>query len=213
MTMTFNNVRLTNKLFWGFGSIVLLLVGVTGIYHYAILAAIRGYDSLLQSEEVIVTHAYNAETAMLQVRRNEQDYLTHGDKKVLQQHDANLALLKKESGSIEDLAKQTNHDDTAKTAAEILSYADEYDRDFKSIVSDLDDQGMDQSTGLQGKLTAAARELEDYLKGHDLDGLYQANAELAPAGQRLCRDADHRRQGSPARRHCQLPVGPGRQSL
>src|ERR1051326_2456302 len=98
--MTFNNVRLTTKLFWGFGSIVLLLAAVTGIYHYAILAAIRGYDNLLQTEEAIVNHAYNAETSMLQMRRNEQDYLSRLDRKFLQQHEETLTLLKKETGAV-----------------------------------------------------------------------------------------------------------------
>ncbi|MCE9544007.1 MAG: hypothetical protein K8T25_00555 [Planctomycetia bacterium] len=176
--MTFNNVRLTTKLFWGFGTIVLLLIGVTGIYHYAILAALRGYDKLQQTELAIVTHAYNAETSMLQMRRSEQDYLSRLDRTLLQQHEVSLGQLKSETASVEELANQSNHHDTAKAAAEILTYVDEYSRDFKVVVADLDEQGLDQTSGLKGKLKAAEAELANYLKGHDLDDLFQATAEL-----------------------------------
>ena len=92
----FKNIKLSSKLIGGFSVILILLIGIAGLYHYAVSASSTDFNTLMDTEVAISNHANKAESLMLQCRRNEKDFLLRKDKKYLGKLESNIGDLNPE---------------------------------------------------------------------------------------------------------------------
>lgn len=89
----FHSLSLKTKLLTGFGVVLALLLVVVGIYHFALSLSVKDYSGLINQELAIEQHAMEAESHMLQCRRNEKDFLLRLDKKYVPDFRDNLAAV------------------------------------------------------------------------------------------------------------------------
>ena len=174
----FKDLKLGVKLGGGFGIVLLLLLAVAGIYHYAVSSTTTGFTNLLEEEVAIAEHAAKAEALMLQSRRNEKDFLLRKDKKYLGKLEKNIAALRAEVESIVDLANKTGNKEGAEKASEILNYANHYETNFKKLVSAWEKRGLDHKSGLQGKFRSIVSGLAKDMKGYQVDDLQVALLQM-----------------------------------
>lgn len=167
----FKNMKLSTKLIGGFGFILLLLLGVTGLYHYAVSTSSGEFSHLLDTEVAIANHAADVEVLMLQCRRAEKDFLLRLDTKYLGKLEEAEVQLKKEVESIVSLAKASGDDQTATKASEIMGFADAYVNDFKTLVNAWELKGLDHKSGLQGQFRSVAHRMMDTTKKHAVEDL------------------------------------------
>ncbi|MCP4399672.1 MAG: hypothetical protein GY801_20505, partial [bacterium] len=154
--MSIKNAKLGTKLALGFGIVIVLLAGVAGIYQYSVQTAIGGFNNLLEVDSSIATEAADVNSAMLQCRRSEKDFLLRLDKKYLAKLETNVDTVKAHAQSIVDLAIGDGRDETAAKTAKIIAFADEYLTAFKDMVKSCEIKGLNHTTGLQGKFRTAA---------------------------------------------------------
>lgn len=164
-------VKLRVKLLASFGLVLLLLVGVMGVYQYISSNTLTGFEDLIK-EEMEISHRGGAiRTYMLQSRRNEKDFLIRKDKKYLLKLSESIAALKAEAQTIVKLAGQIGEQESVANASAIIGYADEYEAAFKQLVASWEVRGLDHKSGLQGNFRNIVHQLSDDLKGHQIDEL------------------------------------------
>ena len=154
--------------------VLLLLVAVMGVYQYLSSYTTTSFNNLLQEELAIADHAAKINAYELQCRRNEKDFLIRKDKKYLQKLTENIEKLKTEARSIIEIANQIGDQYSATNATEVIAYAEEYQTAFKKLVDAWELKGLDHKSGLQGDFRAAARDLSEDLRGHQIDDLQVA---------------------------------------
>ncbi len=168
----FKNLKLTWKLFWGFGSVLLLLLGLMAIYQHALRSTTAGFRNLLHKEIAMADHAAAIKTAMLQCRRNEKDFLLRMDKSYIQKLEENLAALKAEARSIVHLAGGERSGETAAKAMEIIDHAEVYGKRFHEIAAAWERRGLDHNSGLQGTFRNHAHAVLDQTDTHQVSEIY-----------------------------------------
>ena len=55
-------MKLSAKLFGGFGLVLAMLIGVTGLYHFAVSSSSKGFENLMQTDVTISNHAAKADS-------------------------------------------------------------------------------------------------------------------------------------------------------
>ncbi len=166
--------RLRYKLFGAFGLVLLLLVGVMGIYQYTVSSSTNNFENLLDQEVAIADHGSKSEIFMLQSRRNEKDFLIRKDKKYIDKLNQNITNLKAEMGEVSRRAEQIGDQDSIAGAADIIGYAEEYEATFKELALAWETRGLDHKSGLQGKFRAIAGQVTKDMLGHQVDDLLVA---------------------------------------
>jgi len=170
----FKSMKLSSKLIGGFGVVLVLLLGITSLYHFAIRTSCTEFNVLMDTEVAMATHAGEIEAHMLQCRRSEKDFLLRKDRKYLGKLEESIGKLKTEAESIAALAQATGDDQAAGRAAEILACADEYAADFQALVSAWETKGLDHKSGLQGRFRATAHNMAATTEEHAVEDLYAA---------------------------------------
>ena len=168
----FKGMALSTKLISGFALVVVLAGGGMGIYHYAIHTTTSDFESLMSTHVAAATLANEIEASMLQCRRDEKDFLLRLDKKYVDEHQENVASLKKAAEGVVAIARQTGNTESAAHASEVLSCADEYADAFGQLVSAWETKGLDHKSGLQGQFRQIARDLDESLERHLVGNLY-----------------------------------------
>ena len=171
-------MKLSTKIYTGFGITLALLIAVIAIYQFTIHSTVGNFESLIAQDLSAMDHASKAKANLLQCRQNEKDFLLRLDKKYLDNFSQNIAKLKNEVTAIEELAKQANHHKMVELTAKIAAQASEYESSFKNIVTDWEAKGLDHKSGLRGKCNDAAHHLEQEMKQHDVDNLRAGNLML-----------------------------------
>jgi len=170
----FKNIKLSTRLISGFGVILVLLLGVTSLYHFAINSSCTNFSGLMDTQIAMANHAGEVESYMLQCRRNEKDFLLRKDLKYLGKLEDNVGKLKTEAESIATLAQASGDDQAADRAAEITTCADEYANDFKELIDAWETKGLDHKSGLQGQFRATAHNMAATTEEHSVEDLYVA---------------------------------------
>ena len=170
----FKNMKLSTRLVSGFGVILVLLLGVTSLYHFAIRSSCTDFSGLMDTEIAMATHAGEVESYMLQCRRSEKDFLLRKDRKYLGKLEDNVSKLKTAAELIAALAQAAGDDQAASRAAEVTACAEEYANDFKALVSAWETKGLDHKSGLQGQFRATAHNMAATTGEHTVEDLYVA---------------------------------------
>jgi methyl-accepting chemotaxis protein len=168
----FHALKLRTKLLFGFGLAGLLLLVVVGLYQYANTASVRDFNRLLDEQVAISAHARRAETAMLQCRRNEKDFLLRLDKKYLSTFEANLSRVNGQAAAVIPLAEAIDEPDLAAQARSVESAAAEYRAAFLELVAAWERRGLTPDTGLQGTFRDVVHAAEAAFERHQVQDLY-----------------------------------------
>jgi len=88
--------------------------------------------------------------------------------------------LKLEAQSIITLAQQIDDQESLANALTVIDYTDEYQKAFTELVASWEQKGLDHTSGLQGEFRAAAHELSENLKEHEIDSLQLALLMMPP---------------------------------
>ncbi len=168
------NIKTGWKLAWGFGIVLLLLAATALIYGYAVRRTTDGFQRLIDYEMALARHASEIETAMLQCRRAEKDFLLRKDKTYVGTFDAQLQSLKREASAIVDLARSAGDGDAEAKAAGILQYADAYAAAFHDVTAAWERRGLDHNSGLQGKFRDIVHGLMADMDRHQVGEIYIA---------------------------------------
>ncbi len=157
----FKNMKIGVKLIGGFGVVLLFFAGALGVFYYSNSSSIGYFERLMAVEINIANHAAEAETLMLQCRRNEKDFLFRRDRKFVDKLEKNVSSLIEEARSIVDLAGETGDEGSTAMASRIIILAGNYLEAFKNIASAWEEKGLDHKSGLQGKFRKIVQTLAD----------------------------------------------------
>ncbi|MEF2230863.1 MAG: methyl-accepting chemotaxis protein [Pseudodesulfovibrio sp.] len=183
--------RLRTKLLAGFGLVLALLLVVIAIYQVAMSVSISGFKGLLAEDIAMETSAREAETFMLQCRRNEKDFLLHRDRKYQGLLRENLAAMVARADAIVPLAEAGGAADLAAAARSIRDHAAAYGGAFDDLVAAWERRGLSHESGLQGAFRDVVHRAEASFLKHQVQDLH--------LGLQLMRrwEKDFQRTGSP----------------
>ncbi len=99
----FKNMKIGVKLIGCFGVVLFFFAGALGAFYYSNSSAIGDFDRLMATEIAIANHVAEAETLMLQCRRNEKDFILRKDQKYINKLEKNVSLLIEEAQSVTKL--------------------------------------------------------------------------------------------------------------
>lgn len=166
-------MTLRKRLFIGFGLVLFFLLGIVGIYQYALSTTVKEFNHLLNEEVAILMHAESAEIYMLQSRRNEKDFLSRKDLKHKQKLHKNIQKVSEHAKEIIPLARSIDRDDFVEMANTIVTNAQAYEEAFNKLVHAWQKRGLDHESGYQGNLRRAVRAIEK-----EVDELFGAEAKI-----------------------------------
>jgi methyl-accepting chemotaxis protein len=168
-----HKLTIGKKLGIGFGFMLVLFGVVIMIYHSTVHSVSSQFGELMRHEVALATHASAVESSMLQLRRNEKDFLLRRDMKYPEKLKANYATLQAEINKISQVGRQAGYLGIVRKADEMARYASAYYTDFQKVVDAWVRMGLDQNSGLQGEIQTAAHTLANILAGYDVDDLYR----------------------------------------
>ncbi len=168
------NFTIRQKLLGAFSLVLLLLVGVMGIYQYTLNSSTTAFENLLDQEAAIAEHANKSDILMLQSRRNEKDFLIRKDRKYSKKLRHNIDKLKTEMEKIVQIATQIGDQDSATQATDIINYAEKYENAFRNLAVKWETRGLDHSLGIQGKFRAIAKKVAKDMRSYQVDDLFIA---------------------------------------
>ncbi len=156
----FKNLRLTMKLILSFAILLSILGAALSLFKYSSNDTNRKFKDLLKADIAIVGRAQDIEFAEANCRNSEKDFFLTLDRKYSGNFDKSIANLKAEAGHIMELAREAGYADVAVKATRIVNLADDYQKEFHAVVAAMEYKGLDQDSGLQGKLRESANKLE-----------------------------------------------------
>jgi methyl-accepting chemotaxis protein len=125
------DVKIKNKLIGGFLAVILLLGIVLGIYQYAIMTIIKGYDKAIDLPIKAAFHMDNAGMFILQNRLNNEKFMTNYQSEFLIAADKNISQVLSIMENVKDDAKKSGRKDLepvfASIEAQYLDYKNNYD--------------------------------------------------------------------------------------
>jgi len=104
------------------------------------------------------------EVGILQLRRDEKDFLARKDLKYLDKHIKNSKVVLQTIKDLEDIF--LNYDLPIEELEQLLKNVNQYDEHFAALVEEQKLIGLTPKTGLYGELRQASHSLEKVLKGH-----------------------------------------------
>ena len=131
------------------------------------------FSNLIDHEVTIAERSKDIDIYLLQCRRDEKDFLLRNSLQYVDKHNKSVADLKEQVNAILTLTKDSD-EKTFQEATNILQSIDEYQKGFYAVVEEKKKIGLDNLSGLQGKLRETAHVLAADLSQHQIDALYLA---------------------------------------
>ncbi|MEW6428127.1 MAG: methyl-accepting chemotaxis protein [Thermodesulfobacteriota bacterium] len=167
-----NKRKLSTKLGVAFGLLILLLLAVAAIYQVTLTRSEHDFEELFAGDMAALDHLAVINTAMLQARRAEKDFLLDLTPERLEQHAAAMKTLLAETGNFRGLGEKMGDQEAIRAADEIKASAESYAAAFAQVAASWDKKGLDETKGLQGVFREAAHVLSADLEEHLLDQAY-----------------------------------------
>ncbi len=172
------SLKLRTKVIGSFVVVLLFFVSVVGIYHYTMTTAIKGYNDLLDNEMVLTRLSGKAKVLLLELATGEQDFFSRRDIQDAEKVQDIMAELQKLTVQIKSLVQQAGDVDGLEKCRTIIEYSRKYLRGFEKITDAMKAQGLDQYSGLRGKMAKAFEALEKEIQGYSVDALYIAYFDM-----------------------------------
>lgn len=164
-----DRLRLKTKLLVGFGAVLVLLCIVAGVGLMSNVQSREGYLRILNVEGEISQLALEVETAMLECRRAEKDFLLNKDVTYIVSLEGSLERLMERAEAMRSLAAAHELTAIADAARSIDAAAKNYGMAFQNLVAAWKKRGLDHESGLQGRFRNAVHELEETLQSGATD--------------------------------------------
>ncbi|MBF0448892.1 MAG: bacteriohemerythrin [Magnetococcales bacterium] len=163
MENLFKNLSLKKKMGYGFGLVFVLFIGGF-LYMFGAMGTIQEeYDEVFNHFEAKKNYAIQINTAVLEARRSEKDFLLRQEKSYADRVTAQVDQVKKIAKVLAGL-----DEDAAKVARQITTAIEAYHLQFLAVVSATTTQGLKPDQGLQGTFRTAAHNLETLLNDFDV---------------------------------------------
>ena len=153
-----------HKLIINTGILALAMALMLGLLTYA--------SNALQHDINVATNIGNIESSVLQLRRNEKDFLARKDLKYLDKFDKNMKGLQQQVSFLDQDLKSSGL--VLNEFAALQSILTKYDQHFKGLVEMQQSIGLHAKEGLYGQLRSAVHDVETLIGNDD----YQLRSEM-----------------------------------
>ena len=164
-TKIFNKLFINTALTVGFFIIALV------IYNNSNNHISTGYEALIDNQFSMLEKAEQSSISMLQMRRNEKDFLLRKDLKYIPRHAENFKNFLATLDFIKKASKEQSLTAVEKYSTEILKFTNTYNSEFKNLVAAWENRGLTHKSGLQGAFRNNVNDLESELKKLKKDDL------------------------------------------
>jgi len=146
--------------------------GILAIAMALMLGLLTYEGSSLRHDISVATNIGKIESSVLQLRRNEKDFLARKDLKYLEQFDKGMKGLKQQVRFLHKDLENSGLEFNEFTALE--SILSKYDQHFKNLVEKQQEIGLHATDGLYGELRSAVKDAEALIGNDD----YQLRSEM-----------------------------------
>ncbi len=167
-------LKLRGKIVCLIGPVLLLLLAVMAVYHYAIITSTGKFKDLMTTEVTIANKAQSIKSLMMEILQNEKMFQLHQDPRFAGEVQKGAAMLQNEAKAIETLAARAGYEAYSKKAKEITTFASNYIEAFKSVVDATEAKGLDRESGLQGDFGSIGSRLARNMREYQVEDLYIA---------------------------------------
>ena len=161
-----NKLKLSTKIIGGFSIVILLMVGVVGVYQFSSIRTTDGFENLLNDELVVERQASSADALLGQALRAQSNFLLSKDLKDIDKLKGNIEGVIKQLTAIKT-AEQEKNPEVAKKAAQVITQFGAYLVKIEEMVKAYQTIGLKPDEGLQGTFRKLAAELQETLVEHE----------------------------------------------
>ena len=161
----FKNLRIATKLYLGFAAVLLMLSAVVYVSDVTLRAAVDGFSFTIDVPIDGMERMAAVDVQMLQARRSEKDFLLEKDIKHVPEVDQAIDDLTENVAFVRTLAQRAKRDDAVAALDALVDNASLYRQAFHTVVEDWKVIGLDNSSGLRGKIGTTGQALEAVLSG------------------------------------------------
>ncbi|MDP2106319.1 MAG: hypothetical protein Q8J76_10035, partial [Desulfobulbaceae bacterium] len=79
-------LKLSAKIIGGFGVVILLMIGVIGVYQFSTIKTTRGFEDLLSNDVAQVNHAHQADIELQRALNSISQFMRINDMKEMEFH-------------------------------------------------------------------------------------------------------------------------------
>jgi methyl-accepting chemotaxis protein len=159
-------MKLSAKIIGGFGIVILLMIGVIGVYQFSSITTTKGFEDLLQGDVSLERHAILADSLLERALRAKSNFLLAKDMKYMEEHNKSVDGLLEHIKAIQ--AVEQNEDPAqAKVAAEIIVLVGEYSGKVEALAKACQTIGLTPEIGLQGEFRKAAHAMQEQIPEHE----------------------------------------------
>lgn len=155
----FHDIKIVNKLAIVLGITLTGFLLLTLAYYVVVAAEDTAWKKAEQTNEFI-RFANQANASMLQARRREKDFLLRNDTKYIDQHARTVAEIKQDIATMTKLARS---DEQRRISAEVQKNLQVYDTTFNDMANSKIQLGLDENSGLHGKMRQSVHTVEEVL--------------------------------------------------
>ncbi|HIJ79794.1 MAG: methyl-accepting chemotaxis protein [Desulfobulbaceae bacterium] len=161
-------MKIGQKLALGFGIVIVLMIilGATGIIQLNNVNT--GYKVDVKKEEFAKFLAQKLQADVLQVRRNEKDFMARQDLKYFQKGNNNLELAEKD---VSILMETTANQEIRNELNLALQGLAAYRYAFARLAKASEERGLNENLGVQGNFRASAHQLSADMDKYDVDDI------------------------------------------
>jgi methyl-accepting chemotaxis protein len=183
--------KLSTKIIGGFGIVIVLMIGVIGVYQFSSITTTGGFQELVGEDVVVERHATLANLQLERALRATSDFVATKDLKFMEEQKKAVDMVVEHMSAIQS-AEQDDHPEQAQAAGEVIALVAEYRTHVDELVKSYQTIGLNPELGLQGEFRDAAHTMQQAMPEHDLDGLdvvlldmqvaayaYQASGDMA----------------------------------
>jgi methyl-accepting chemotaxis protein len=171
-------MKILYKLSAGFGVVLVLLLGVVGIYQYCVRSTVSNVNDLMEVELKVAESAAQVKSFMLKSRESETAFLNTLEISQTRRLEQSIRSLQEKAGTIRTIAAEAGYTESAEKAEQIIALSEKYLSSFTELVSAWERKGLNADSGLKGEFNRVAGILGEKMKEHQVDELYLAFLRL-----------------------------------
>jgi|GEM_PF-550678 len=170
-------VKLSTKIIGGFAIVVLLMMGVVGVYQFSTIRTTGGFKSLLTNDIEVERRALEAEAALELALRAKANFLLNKELKQMDTHREAIDRVTKALTWIKT-NEQADHPEVSQQVDKALTLLADYQGKVEAMLKSCQAIGLTENEGLQKGFRAAAQAMQEAMPEHEQDDLLIALLNL-----------------------------------
>lgn len=171
----FTKLKLRAKFMGGFGLVLGLLVLLLALYQYTISNANSSFTKLVDVYLAMRADAKDVAASMLQLRRDEKNYIIRHDAKYVDQHKEEHSLMLKQMNELLDVSRKAGDSEIISLTERSTDEVESYNSAFESTVEALNKmKGAENQTGLQHEMEEMGNKIVQLAHHSNLQDLFIA---------------------------------------